>query len=233
MTPGRQKALAAIFMDAERGWYRSELARHLDVPPSSLQGALASLADSGLLVTRHDGNRLYYRANRENPLFLDIQAMLIKTVGLLDVLKVALKPHAWRIELAFVYGSIARGEATAASDVDVLGGGDAGLSDDGKFDRAYGAARTRAAMIIRAEDCRVKAAAGSHRATFFALKAAVSEAFGAFAEYFDRCRAKRNRAGYEVAGMVSSVEAQELTGRAEDFAQLAQGWIAKRHPSLA
>jgi predicted nucleotidyltransferase len=129
VAPGRQKILAVLFMDPGRWWYRSELARRLVASPSSLQKSLSALAASGLLKTRQDGNRLYYQANRENPLFPEIQAMLAKTVGLLDVLKEVLAPHDKRIQFAFVYGSVARGEETSASDVDILVVGDAGLSE--------------------------------------------------------------------------------------------------------
>ncbi len=125
---GPQKVLAVVFMDASRWWYRSELARRLGVPPSSLQKPLAALAESGLLRTRRDGNRLYYQANSDSPLFPELKALLTKTVGLLDVLKEALAMHAGDIAFAFVYGSIARGEESAVSDVDIMVVGDVGLA---------------------------------------------------------------------------------------------------------
>ncbi len=129
LSPGRERVLAVVFMEPSRWWYRSELARHLGATPSSLQKPLTALAESGLLRTRRDGNRLYYQANSESPLFTELRSILTKTAGLLDVLKGALLPHAASIAFAFVYGSVARGEETSASDVDVMVVGEAKLSE--------------------------------------------------------------------------------------------------------
>ncbi len=115
-----QRILAAAFMAPEKAWYRAELAQHLGLPPSSLQRPLQSLAASGILTTRKDGNRLYFQANLESPLAPEIRGLMAKTLGLLDVLKEALEPLERDVLVAFVYGSIARGEERAQSDVDLL-----------------------------------------------------------------------------------------------------------------
>jgi predicted nucleotidyltransferase len=54
---------------------------------------------------------------------------MLKTVGLVDVLHEVLEPLANRIDWAFVYGSIARSEELASSDVDVMVIGRVGLAD--------------------------------------------------------------------------------------------------------
>jgi len=107
-----------------------------------------------------------------------------------------------------------------------------GLSDDGKFDRAYGAARSLSAMAIRSEGYRVKPVAGSHKATFLALRAADPGEFSDIAAYFNRCRTKRNELSYEHAGIVSSTEASELIAKVEEFSRVVTRWIAARHPEL-
>jgi predicted nucleotidyltransferase len=124
-----QQLLGVLLMRPDRWWYRSELARQLGTPPSSLQKALASLLGSGLLRSRRDGNRLYYQANPEAPLYPEIRAMVAKTVGLVDVLREALAPLSRRIAVAFVHGSIARSEESSTSDVDLMIVGTTGLSD--------------------------------------------------------------------------------------------------------
>lgn len=106
------------------------------------------------------------------------------------------------------------------------------LSDDGRFDRAYGAARTLSVMVIRSEGYRVKSAAGSHQATFLALDAADTAAFSAFASFFNRCRAKRNELSYEHAGIISLAEVEDLLGRVEEFGRVVTAWISSRHPDL-
>ena len=113
----------------EREWYRSELARELGVPASSLQRPLGALVESGVLRGRQDGNRVYYQADASNPVFPELRGLLAKTSGLVDVLREALASVRPRIRVAFIYGSIASGEENASSDVDLLVVGDVGLAD--------------------------------------------------------------------------------------------------------
>jgi DNA-binding transcriptional ArsR family regulator len=129
LAPLQERILAAVLLRPEREWYRSELARELGVPVSSLQRPLAALAASGIIRARQDGNRVYYRAETESPLYPELRGLLAKTSGLVDVLKAALESVAPRLKVAFVYGSIASGEETSASDVDLFVVGDAGLSE--------------------------------------------------------------------------------------------------------
>ena len=125
----RQAILASAFMDPERWWYLSDLARHLDTTPSALQRELERLAAIGVLRRRKDGNRVYFQANRECPYFAELQGLMVKTAGLVDVLREALAPAADRIRAALVYGSFARAEEHASSDVDLLVIGDAELAE--------------------------------------------------------------------------------------------------------
>ena len=106
------------------------------------------------------------------------------------------------------------------------------LSDDGRFDRAYGAARTLAVMVIRSEGYRVKSAAGAHRVTFLVLEAADTTEFSTFASFFNRCRAKRNELSYEHGGIVSRAEVEDLLARVEEFASVVATWISSHHPEL-
>ena len=78
------------------------------------------------LVSRHkDGNRVYYAANEKHPLVMDIRRIVLKTTGLVDVLREALADKA--IRCVFVFGSIATGTDKAGSDIDVMVIGEIGL----------------------------------------------------------------------------------------------------------
>jgi predicted nucleotidyltransferase len=77
-------------------------------------------------VKRRDGNRLYYSANQNHPIFSEIQALVVKTVGLLDVLKDALTGER-EIRVAFVFCSLAGDSEKAESDIDLMVIGDIGL----------------------------------------------------------------------------------------------------------
>ena len=125
----RQNILAALLLLPERRWYLSDLAQHLHVPPSSLQREMVSLTEAGILCREADGNRVYYSANPAHPLLPELQSIFAKTVGLADKVRDALEPFWDQIEVAFIFGSVARGEQTVQSDVDVLIVGDVRSAD--------------------------------------------------------------------------------------------------------
>lgn len=120
----RQAILAVLLPRPERSWYLADLAKHLRVRPSSLQRELAALVAAGILKRRRDGNRVYYQADPDCPFMPELQAIIVKTVGLVDVIRELLKPLAGRIRWAFVYGSMARGTQHSTSDVDLMVIGD-------------------------------------------------------------------------------------------------------------
>jgi uncharacterized protein len=106
-----------------------ELARHLGLTPSSLQRELASLVRGGILLQRREGKHVYFQAATESPIFAELQGLILKTVGLADVIRDTLKPLAERIQWAFIYGSVARSDEHSTSDVDLMVIGQVGLAD--------------------------------------------------------------------------------------------------------
>lgn len=85
-----------------------------------VQRELARLTDSGLVLVERVGRQAHYRANACSPVHAELSALVRKTVGLVDPLRAALLPLADVIDIALVYGSVARGEAKASSDADLL-----------------------------------------------------------------------------------------------------------------
>ena len=83
------------------------------------QQELSKLSKLDLLKKRKDGNRVYYQANEEHPLFSEIRNMVLKTNGLSDRLKQSLENHS-DIKFAFIFGSIARSDERANSDLDLM-----------------------------------------------------------------------------------------------------------------
>ena len=86
----------------------------------AVQRELARLAEAGLLVRTRVGSQVHFQANAASPVFGELKTLMVKTAGVGDVLREALAGLADRITLAFVYGSLARGEGKANSDVDVM-----------------------------------------------------------------------------------------------------------------
>lgn len=86
----------------------------------AVQRELVSLAQAGILTRTPCGNQIQYRANKQHPVYQELRALVLKTVGLVDVLREALAPLSDEIAVAFVFGSMASGEPSEASDVDVM-----------------------------------------------------------------------------------------------------------------
>lgn len=102
-----------------------ELVRQAGLSIGTVQQELRRLTRIGLVVARKDGNRVYYRANPGHPLHADLRSLVLKTDGLAGVLEGALEDK--HVLSAFVFGSVARGEAGAESDVDLMVIGSIGL----------------------------------------------------------------------------------------------------------
>jgi predicted nucleotidyltransferase len=122
----RGEIFRLLFADPERALHLRELARASHLSVGSLQSEVAHLASAGLLLSRRDGNRLYFRANREHPLFPELRGIALKTSGLRDQLANALEGLEG-IDFAFVFGSFASGASQPASDIDLLVVGSVGL----------------------------------------------------------------------------------------------------------
>ena len=117
---GQQRVLAVLFGNPGRSFYASEIIALASSGTGAVQRELARLESAGLVTVRRVGNQKHYQANPEAPVFEELRGVVLKTSGLADVLRVALGPLTSDIRAAFVYGSIARREDTAGSDIDLL-----------------------------------------------------------------------------------------------------------------
>jgi predicted nucleotidyltransferase len=117
---GRQRVLAVLFGNPGRSFYANEVISLAQSGTGAVQRELLALSNAGLLTVTKLGNQKHYQANAGSPVFADLRGLVLKTMGLADVLKLALMPLAGQIDLAFVYGSVAKRQDTAHSDIDVL-----------------------------------------------------------------------------------------------------------------
>lgn len=116
----RQRVLGILFAQPERSFYANELVRLAGSGIGAVQRELESLSSSGLLNVTRLGNQKHYQANQQSPIFAELCAIVTKTFGVADVLRAALLPLVPQIELALLYGSMAKGQAHANSDVDLM-----------------------------------------------------------------------------------------------------------------
>jgi len=112
----RAEVLRLLFAAPDRELHLRELTRQSGLSLGTLQTEVKKLCGADLLLSRRDGNRRYFRANAEHPLFSDLRQLVLKTAGLHDVLAEALQDVSG-VELAFVFGSLAAGTGKAKSDV--------------------------------------------------------------------------------------------------------------------
>ena len=119
-TKTQQRVLSLLFGKPDTSFYTNEIVRQANMGRGTITRELEKLASSGLLTLTRAGNQRHYQANHDSPVYKELLGIIRKTSGIADVLKQALKPIDEKIELAFVYGSIAKGKETFGSDIDLM-----------------------------------------------------------------------------------------------------------------
>ncbi len=125
----RRKVLGLLLMRPEQQIHLRELARVIGAAPGTLKKELDALCEAGLLRAERVGNQVRFCANTAHPVFPELQALIRKTIGLADALRLSLAPLAGRIDAAFIFGSMASGTESAGSDIDLMVVGDAGFAE--------------------------------------------------------------------------------------------------------
>lgn len=115
----KQAALGVLFSKPGRALHLREIARLGRVSATAMQRELDTLLAVGILIEERRGNQRLLRPNPDCPLFPELKGLAAKTFGVANRIKAALKPVSG-IEVAFIFGSVAKGEENAASDVDLV-----------------------------------------------------------------------------------------------------------------
>jgi DNA-binding transcriptional ArsR family regulator len=121
----RAEIFRLLFGTVDEELHLREIQRRSGLNESTIRQELRKLVSLDLVKRRSDSNRVYYRAHKSSPLYPELRNLVLKTAGLTDVLRNALRDD--RIQVAFVFGSIADGKETADSDVDLFVIGQLGL----------------------------------------------------------------------------------------------------------
>lgn len=116
----RRSVLSLLYSHVDDAFYLRQIARAAGVGLGAVQRELKHLSEAGIIQRIVRGRQVYYQANPRCPVFEELKKMITKTVGVVATLKAALAPLADRIDVAFIYGSIARNNEHRDSDVDVL-----------------------------------------------------------------------------------------------------------------
>jgi predicted nucleotidyltransferase len=125
----RGGVLALLYGHSGQTFYMRQISREIGASVGAVQRELETLSNIGLIERSDSGHQVYFHANRAHPVFTELKALVAKTVGVFHQLSSALTPLAQRISLAFVYGSMARQDEKASSDVDLMVVGDVTLDE--------------------------------------------------------------------------------------------------------
>ncbi|MGC1187629.1 MAG: nucleotidyltransferase domain-containing protein [Candidatus Acidiferrales bacterium] len=116
----RGAVLSILYGHVGESFYLRQLARDTDIALGPVQREIRQLVDAGLVARKIVGAQTLYSANQQSPVFAEIKNLVTKTVGMHGVLYEALDPLRKKINLAFVYGSVARSGEAEHSDVDLM-----------------------------------------------------------------------------------------------------------------
>ena len=115
----KKAAIGVLFTRPDVSFHLRELARMARVTPTMMAKEMEVMTQAGLVVERRDGNRRVFRANATSPIFNELAGIAKKTAGVADIVREALA-QVPGIDMAFIFGSVARGEDRATSDVDLF-----------------------------------------------------------------------------------------------------------------
>lgn len=119
-TKTQQRVLAVLFGQPHRSFYANEIIVLAASGSGAVQRELARLEAAALVTVQRVGNQKHYQANHDAPIYEELHSIVIKTFGVVDVLRVALQPLWSQMALVFIYGSLAKGTEHADSDVDLM-----------------------------------------------------------------------------------------------------------------
>lgn len=116
----RRSILALLYSHADESFYVRQILRTAGIAPGAAHRELKWLSTTGVILRKVSGHQVYYQANSECPIFLELKNIITKTVGVADIIRAQLAPIEDRIDIALLFGSMVRGKESKDSDIDVL-----------------------------------------------------------------------------------------------------------------
>ncbi len=118
----RVEVLKLFLFNPEDSFYQRQISAITHQSIRGVQREVEKLHSLGVIEKTTQGNRVYYKINRNCAIFEELKNILFKSVGIAKVLKDNLKRNG--IKVAFIYGSYAKGEESLVSDIDLMVIGD-------------------------------------------------------------------------------------------------------------
>jgi len=125
----RRSILSLLYSHPDESFYVRQIFRTVGIAPGAGQRELKWLSESGIIRRTVSGHQVYYQANSDCPIFLELKNIITKTVGVADIIRAQLAPIADKIYIALLFGSIVQGKESRDSDVDILIVGDPSFAE--------------------------------------------------------------------------------------------------------
>ena len=164
----QQRVLALLFGQPDRSFQSAELIRLARGGTGAVHREIIRLAEAGWVTVTRSGNQKHYQANRNAPAFAELHGLVVKTIGIVEPLREALRPVSKDVRAAFVFGSVAKGTDKAGSDIDLMV-----ISDRLGYPDLFEALQDAEAMLARPINPNVMSAAEWRR------KRAIKDSFAA------------------------------------------------------
>jgi uncharacterized protein len=125
----RRAVLGLLYSHPDETFYLRQIARTVGSGQGTIQRELGQLVEAGILTQKRDGNQVYFQANTATPIYQELRSIVTKTAGAGDTLRQSLAKLSSQIGVAFIYGSVAKGEENNLSDIDLMVVGDVSFKD--------------------------------------------------------------------------------------------------------
>jgi predicted nucleotidyltransferase len=116
----RQAVLALLYGHADNSFYTKQILDAMKIGRGTVQRELKNLTDTGIIIREVQGRQVYYHANEKCPIFDELKSIVRKTFGVADVIRQSLPSSARKIQVAFIFGSVARSADDRRSDIDLM-----------------------------------------------------------------------------------------------------------------
>lgn len=128
-TRTQQELLGLLFSQPEKSFYTKEILRLTGMGVATIKRELDNLVASGILTLTKIGNQHHFQANPDCPIYSELLSIVKKTLGVSEVIRLALVPMTDQIDWAFIFGSVASGKESSASDIDLMVIGEVGFGE--------------------------------------------------------------------------------------------------------
>ncbi len=160
----RQAVLGLLYSHPDQAFYLRQISSLTGLGIGQVQREVKQLSEAGIIRRSFRDRHVFFQTDSTCPIFDELRNIVTKTVGGVTLLSLALQPLRDRIAVAFIYGSVAHGQARQHSDLDLMVIGDITFAEvvDGLRNAEARLHRSINPTVFPLREFRDKLAAGNH-----------------------------------------------------------------------